>query len=445
LILLSLLLRAVLLVVFLEDIGSGEGVLELSLALELLFLRVEGVSQVVDFLRVLNLLNWNLGLGDLVKGQVLDGGGEDFLFEAVSGVGLLVLNNVQDGVLLTVTTTSEEASVDGAFPKGSQAVVTESVEKSSGGGVSEDWLVPAGGEVDGFHDLVDLISLVAELLESPWPWDFSLDGLVTVLSGSRVLVLGQLLVGGVLLEVVVVLVAVGLGFLRAFFAAALLLLALGVLLVGAGVIVLDWLSLLLELEWSVEGSVLGDGVVGLAFTVNGLLHGLIEESGLLVLLVLADGVGLTVQVASNNDIDASGVQDEVGDLSLLHVDSPGGKTAIDLDGVDDALSHSHFNGRLKVLLELTLDLNWVLVLKDSVPPATFDFRVDLDSLEVDWLQVDGFWSDNGQLHLVFNLESGVLSVLAESGENTSTNIVGVSVTHLPGVVGGDEPCQAECQ
>lgn len=36
-------------------------------------------------------------------------------------------------------------------------------------------------------------------------------------------------------------------------------------------------------------------------------------------------------------------------------------------------------------------------------------------------------------------------MLAESSENTSTYIVGVSVAHFPGVVGGDVPCQAECQ
>jgi hypothetical protein len=445
--LLSLLFSGVaVFIVLLEDISSSEGVLELALTLELLFLWVEGVSQIMDLLWVLNLLNLAVSLGDLLKGQVLDGVGEDLLFESVSAVGLFVLNNVQDGVLFAIATASQEAGVDGTFPDGSDAVVTEArVEESSRGGESEDWLVSAGGEVDGFHNLVDLISLLAESLESLWPWDFSLDGLVAVFSGSGVLSLGQLLVGSVLLEVLVVLVTVAFVFLRALFAAALGLFALGVLLfrrAGAGV-VLDWLSLSLELEWSVEGSVLADGVVGLAFTVNGLFHGLIEESGFLVGVVWTNLVGFAVQVASNDNIDACGVQNEMGDLSFLHVDSPGWETAVDLDGVDNTLSHSHFNGRLEVFLELSLDLNWVLVLKDSVSPATIDFGVDFDSTEVDWLQVDSFWSDNGQLHLVFNLESRVLGVLAESSENTSTNIVSVGVSHFPGVVGGDVPCKAE--
>jgi hypothetical protein len=445
LLLLSLLFSGVAVVVLLEDVGSSEGVLELALTLELLFLGVESVSQIVDLLWVLNLLNLAGSFGDLLKGQVLDGVGEDLFFESVSAVGLFVLNNVQDGVLFAIATASQEAGVDGTFPDGSNAVVTEArVEETSRGGESEDWLVLAGGEVDGFHNLVDLISLLAESLESLWPWDFSLEVLVAVFSGSGVLSLSQLLVGGILLEVLVVLVSVGLVFLRALFAAALGLLALGVLLFGAGAgVVIDWLSLSLELEWSVEGSVLADSVVSLAFTMNGLFHGLIEESGFLVGVVWANLVGSAVQVASNDDIDASGVQDEMGYLSFLHVDSPGWETAIDLDGVDDALSHSHFNGRLEVFLELSLDLNWVLVLKDSVSPATIDFGVNLDSFEVDWLQVDCFWSDNGQLHLVFNLESGVLSVLAESSENTSTNIVSVGVSHFPGVVGGDVPCKAE--
>lgn len=138
----------------------------------------------MDFLWILNLLNLAIDLVDLAQSQVLDGGGEHLLFESVSAVGLLILDNVQDGVLLAVATTGKEASVDGAFPEGSQAIVTEAVEESSGGGVGEDWLVLAGGEVNRFHDLVDLIALVAELLESPWPWEFSLDGFVAVFSGS---------------------------------------------------------------------------------------------------------------------------------------------------------------------------------------------------------------------------------------------------------------------
>lgn len=167
----------------------------------------------MNFLGLFHLLNLTIGLVDLLQGQVLDRVGKNLLLESVSAVGLFVLDNVQDGVLLTVTTASQEAGVDGAFPQGANAVVSEAVEESSGGGVSKDWLVAASGEVDGFHNLVDLISLITELAESLWPWEFSLDCLVAVFSGRGVLVLGQLLVGGVLLEVVVVFVAVGLVFL----------------------------------------------------------------------------------------------------------------------------------------------------------------------------------------------------------------------------------------
>ena len=58
-------------------------------------------------------------------------------------------------------------------PDGTSSVVTGMVVESSGSGVSEDGLLAAGGEVDGLDDLIDLVVLLAQLLESLGPGLFS--------------------------------------------------------------------------------------------------------------------------------------------------------------------------------------------------------------------------------------------------------------------------------
>jgi len=472
--------------VVLENIIVGVG--DLSLLLELLFLGIKGVGEILNDLVVFNL-DGSGSLGDGNKGQVLNGTSKGLLGKTKAKVDLFLLLDLQDGVLLTITSTGQEAGDDGTFPSGSDGIVTGTAIKTSGGGVSKDWLVLAGGEVYSLDNLVDLVIGVTETVEGLWPWEFSLTGLVAVFSGSRVFLLSVLLVGLILVVsivglvflalllsskvllllllvglvlvlvvvlLVVVLLVVGmilglvlvgtlsgvvlltlLTFLGALLAVVLLLLMVLVVLsrVLLGV-VLAGLDLLLEGVGGIEGSVLAHGVVSLTLSVDGVFHGLVEESRFLVGLFGTDRVGLTVQVTAEHHVDSGRVEDKVGGLSFLDVDGPGGETALDLDGVNDALSHGHLNGGLEVFPEFSLDVDWGLVLELSISPSTIKFGIDFNGLESFGFEDNGLGSDDGQDDFVFQLESSVLGIdFRDSGHQASTDMVRVLFSSLPSELG----------
>jgi hypothetical protein len=91
------------------------------------------------------------------------------------------------------------------------------------------------------------------------------------------------------------------GFIRAVGAGVRLAVRAGVGGGGGGLLPLDW-------GLGFQNSVLVDGVVGLALSVNGLFHGLVEVARL---LFVADTVGLrSVEVSNDDGILAGGVEGE---------------------------------------------------------------------------------------------------------------------------------------
>jgi hypothetical protein len=194
-------------------------------------------------------------------------------------------------------------------------------------------------------------------------------------------------------------------------------------------------AFLLDGEGGVEGSVLGDGVVGLALSVNGLFNGLEEEAGLLVLLLGTGGVGLAVEVSLDNDVLAGGVQSPDGGHGLLDVDSPGGEVALDLDGGDNSAGELNFHGTGQVLLQFGGNGSFLAILDHRAIPAEFEILVDFDSLERFGLDVDGAVSDGGDDLDVFELKSGVLlGDFGDSCHNTATDLVSVLLSAFPSEV-----------
>ena len=58
-------------------------------------------------------------------------------------------------------------------PDGTSSIVSRVVVESSGGGVGKDGLLVASGEVDSLDDLIDLVVLLAQFIESLGPGLFS--------------------------------------------------------------------------------------------------------------------------------------------------------------------------------------------------------------------------------------------------------------------------------
>ena len=142
------------------------------------------------------------------------------------------------------------------------------------------------------------------------------------------------------------------------------------------------MSLLLELVRVVEGSVLADSVVSLALSVNSLLKGLPEETRLLVGFLRGLSVGLTVQVALDNGVLASGVNGEGRSNSLLDVLNPDRGALRNLDGLNDSLLEDDVHGGGEVLFDITRKLLLLSLLNLILPPSSGHFFIDFNDLEV---------------------------------------------------------------
>jgi hypothetical protein len=255
----------------------------------------------------------------------------------------------------------------------------------------------AVGEVDRLDDFENVVILIAEMMEGLVPWELG----VVFLFGISFDGLNDFMVE----------------FMRFFR-------------------VDGWLSLFLVLEWWDEGQVLADGVISLAFTMNGFLHGLVEIARLVFVLF----GGLTVQVTTEDSIDASGVQDEVGHLSLLHVDGPNRQITLDLEGSDDTLLHGEFNWGFEEHAEFFREFNGFLSTEFSISPSTMDFIVDFNKLDMGWLQVDFVFSDNGQDNIVVHFKSSILGIdFSNSSHNASTDGISVTLSNFPSKLGRYNP------
>ena len=142
------------------------------------------------------------------------------------------------------------------------------------------------------------------------------------------------------------------------------------------------LSFLLELVGVVEGSVLANGVVGLALSVNGLLNGLPEESRLLVGFFGSLRGSLTVQVTLNDGVLSGGVDGEERGHALLDILNPDGGALRNLDRLNDSVLEGDVHGGGEVLFDFTRKLFLLSLLNLILSPATGHLFVDLDSLEL---------------------------------------------------------------
>jgi len=332
----------------------------------MLGLLVVPVDEVADGLSVANGLGLTVGLdGD--QGDVVLNSSGNLLGVEETSVDAFLLGDLQDGEVLTALTASKDAGNQGTSPERTSSVVTSVVVKARGGRVGEDGLLGAGGEVDGLDDLVDLVVLLAILLESLGPSLF-----------SRAL-----------------LAAFGRG---------------GLLGLGAGARGGAGLSLLLELVGVVEGSILADGVVSLAFTMDGLLTGLPEETRLLVGFLSVARGSLAVQVALDQGVLASGVDGEERSNGLLNVLSPDGSSLRDLDGLNDSFLEDDFHGGFKVLQSILGQLLVLTLLNLTLSPSSGEFLVNLGSLKLFSLDIDGVLSGGGQEQSVIKFKSGLLVI-----------------------------------
>ena len=142
------------------------------------------------------------------------------------------------------------------------------------------------------------------------------------------------------------------------------------------------LSLLLELVRGVEGSILANGVVGLALSVNGLLKGLPEETRLLVGFFRGMRGSLTVQVTLDNGVLSGGVDGEERGNALLDILNPDGGALGNLDRLNDSLLEDYVHGGGEVLFDFTRKLLLLSLLNLILSPSTGHPFVDLDGLEL---------------------------------------------------------------
>lgn len=201
-------------------------------------------------------------LVDRFKSDVLDTNSDNALLITESEVELFLLVDLEDVEVTTAGSASQDSGDEGTVPDGSAVVVTgTALQEFSRGEEGKDWLVLAGGEVGDLVDLVDLVVFLAEFVESLGPWEFAVLFLAAGFKGFR----------GVLLSQALVISA-----------------SQGVTLVGVGSrfggLLSSGLVLSLVLEGRLVRTGLTDGVVGLALSVDGLLHGLKEEARVVVLV-----------------------------------------------------------------------------------------------------------------------------------------------------------------
>lgn len=180
---------------FLRFLRLGSlGVSELAITMISLFPWVKFEDEVVDGLGVLDVFGL-ASILDLDQSNVLDGSDKGLLGLPDSKMNSLFLAHSEDGELFPGGSTGQIPGDDHPVPEVSAGVVSWAAVKLGWSNISEDWLLFAGGEVDSFGDFVNFLSVVAEVLEGPWPWEFSLAGLTGVFEGFRILSLGKLLVG----------------------------------------------------------------------------------------------------------------------------------------------------------------------------------------------------------------------------------------------------------
>jgi hypothetical protein len=118
----------------------------------------------VEGLRVLDMF-WLSSISNLNEGDVLDGSDEGLLGLSDSEVDSFFLVHSEDGELFSAGSAGEVSGDDNSVPEGSTGVVSGSAVELRWGDVSEDWLLLAGGEVDGLDNFINFLSVVAEVLE----------------------------------------------------------------------------------------------------------------------------------------------------------------------------------------------------------------------------------------------------------------------------------------
>lgn len=191
----------------------------------------------------------------------------------------------------------------------------------------------------------------------------------------------------------------------------------------------------MELVGVIERSVLTNGVVDFALSMDGFLNHLVEEARLLVGLFGANGVGFAVQVALNNDVLSGGVSGEGGCLSFLDVDSPGGEISLDLDRLDDSLHDLHVHRGGQVGLELGGDFSHTTLLDRGLCPTLFQLLVDFKDLKVFELNIDEIATHGGANQVVRELESSVFVVdFRDASKGTGVDSVCVGLASFPGII-----------
>lgn len=351
-------------------------------------------------------------LVDAFKSDVLDTDGDNSLFVTKTEVELFFLVDLDDVEITTAGSASKDSGDQSAVPDGSAVVVTWTAFQEFGRGEErEDWLLLAGGEVGHLVDFVNLVVFFAELVESLSPWVFTFLAAAGIKGFSRV-ALSQSLVISVS-QIVTRFLGVGVRF-------------GGLLSLG--------LILSFVLEGRLVRTSLADGVVSLAFTVDGFLHSLEEETRIVILIVTTDRVGLTVHVSFKDDIGSGGVNNDLGDLSALDVDQSLWKILLDLDGDWDSLVKSDQDWGFKGLPHLFEEFHLF-----SLLDVTFTGRKFLLGLSnFDILGLDGKFvvGQKFDVQLVLDFESGVLVV--DDGDSvhvTAPHAVDVLGTRSPGVFG----------
>jgi hypothetical protein len=114
-------------------------------------------------------------LVDALNGDVVHSNRHDPLLITKSKVELLFLVDLKDVVVVAAGSTGQDTRHDGTVPDRSTRVISwPAVDKFGGRVVGKDWLVTAGSEVDNFVNFIDLVVLVAVLLEGKRPWHLPL-------------------------------------------------------------------------------------------------------------------------------------------------------------------------------------------------------------------------------------------------------------------------------
>lgn len=165
---------------FLGD--SGLSISEFSISVVSLFPWVEFENKVGNSLGVLDVF-WMSSISDFNQSDVLDGSDKGLLSLVETEMNSFLLAHSEDGKLPSGCSASQVSGDDNSVPEVSASVITRSAVKLGWSDVGKDWLLFAGGEVDSLNDLVNLLSLVTEVLESLGPWELSLSDFLGGLDG----------------------------------------------------------------------------------------------------------------------------------------------------------------------------------------------------------------------------------------------------------------------